>query len=76
MLKPQEEIIDFINFHKEFINSNREKIVVQDKKLTRWLWGFGTNAKSVALGYLMLNNKDEALIWFNKSVEFYFQCIE
>ena len=59
---------EIINFHKKFIDSNKEKILTSDKKLkSRWLWGFGTNAHTAALGYLILNEKENALIWFNKS---------
>jgi hypothetical protein len=77
MLGTQEEIVNFINFHKEFVNSNKEKILTSDEKLkSRWLWGLGTNAQAVALGYSMLNDRNDALIWFNKSAEFYFQCMQ
>ena len=92
MLKTPEEIINFINFSKEFINSNKKKILVPDKKFKsrsvqplvegspritqRWLWGFGTNAYAAARGYLMLNDRENAMNWFNKSSEFYFQCIK
>ena len=77
MLETQEDIINFIKFHAEFVNSNKEKILTSDEKLkSRWLWGLGTNAQAAALGYLMLNDRNSALTWLNKSAEFYFRCMQ
>jgi hypothetical protein len=77
MLKTPEEINNFINFHKNFIGMNRGKAASSDERLkSRWLWGFGTNAQSAAFGYLMLNDRDSALEWFNKSAEFYLKCLD
>lgn len=77
MLNTPGEINNFINFHKNFINVNREKALSPDVKLkSRWLWGFGTSAQSAALGCLTLNDRDSALEWFNKSAEFYLQCAD
>ena len=77
MLKTGEEIINFINFHKKFIDENSEKIKTHDKKLkSRWLWGFGTSAYAVSLGYLVLNDKKNAVSWFNKSSGFYLRCAD
>ncbi len=77
MQKTQNDIPDIIKFHKKFIESNSEKILSPDKKIkSRWMWGLGTNAKIIALNYLLLNNKSDAAYWFNKSVEFYMNCLK
>jgi len=77
MLKTTEEINNFINFHKNFIDMNLEKAASSDERLkSRWLWGFGTNSKSAAVGYLTLDDRDSAMEWFNKSAEFYLKCLD
>jgi hypothetical protein len=69
---PKRSPEDIIRIHKKMINKTLDEIDERPKAIASTSYeSMGSSATRIALKYLVLNNRDEAISWFNKSAEYY-----